>query len=633
MSPLEIPYRAQQMFQKKYEQRFCQGKFPEVKLTVPAKKLLNLEGLEFEAYPSLISVFGKEFDFCKGEIDWHKDLFSGESFPMSFSKSINMRSHANLSAKNVWEINRLQFLPFLLINYRQRGEEKYLKRFQDIVESWINNNPYLLGVNWYSNIEVNLRLISWFFCWELLDVEALCKTNLVFKDFVESKWLPSIYQHCQYSYANPSKYSSANNHLISEYAGLFVAATKWDFKESEFWKEYSKKGLEKEIQRQYSPNGVNKEEAAEYIQFITDFFLVALVVGENSDNPFSSEYKDQFKAILHYIHDFLDCKGNFPQYGDEDDGRCFILNAEHDSNNFLSLLTSGAILFHDPVFKSKSNGFDAKNAILFGKQGKVIFDEIPTQKIESQTAFYQEEGHFIFKKQKADQEVYLHFDAAPLGFLSIAAHGHADALSFILHVDGQPVFIDSGTYTYHTEAKWRNYFMGTLAHNTIRINKANQASIAGPTLWLDHFQSKVLASESNENFDKVKAQHNGYRKMGITHTREIYFDKKELTIKIVDSIESVTKNNYTIELPFHLHPDRTVLALGQNQFEIGNSQGRSLTLQVDQKLNTQLVNGQVEPEILGWYSASFTKKKACTAILSCASGIGNTSFETVISII
>jgi hypothetical protein len=41
-------------------------------------------------------------------------------------------------------------------------------------------------------------------------------------------------------------------------------------------------------------------------------------------------------------------------------------------------------------------------------------------------------------------------DAAPLGFLSIAAHGHADALSFILHVDGSPILVDPGMFTYHT---------------------------------------------------------------------------------------------------------------------------------------------------------------------------------------
>ena len=58
----------------------------------------------------------------------------------------------------------------------------------------------------------------------------------------------------------------------------------------------------------------------------------------------------------------------------------------------------------------------------------------------------------------------------PLGFTSIAAHGHADALAMVLSIGGDELFIDPGTYAYHTEQKWRDYFKGTSAHNTVRID-------------------------------------------------------------------------------------------------------------------------------------------------------------------
>ena len=40
------------------------------------------------------------------------------------------------------------------------NDEKYLTQFVDIMKSWINNNPYLQGINWYSNLEINIRLIN-----------------------------------------------------------------------------------------------------------------------------------------------------------------------------------------------------------------------------------------------------------------------------------------------------------------------------------------------------------------------------------------------------------------------------------------------------------------------------------------
>jgi Heparinase II/III-like protein/Heparinase II/III N-terminus len=578
-------------------------------------------------------IFGKWFNYENIKpADWHRDIFSGKSFPLSFAKKINIRKDPELSAKCVWEINRLQFLMQVAIKYRQTKNAAVLNQFITINKSWNEANPYLTGVNWYSNIEVNLRLINWLLCWEVLNADELIKEDNGFKSFVTDVWLPMIHQHCVYSYKNPSKFSSANNHLISEYAGLFVASVKWSFKESPQWIAYSQKGLEAEIIKQHSVNGVNKEEAAEYIQFITDFFLVAYVAGENSNHPFSKQYKNQLHQILSYICSFLDSRGNFPKYGDEDDGKCFIVDFDESFNNFKSLLTSGAIIFNDPVLKAKSNGFDGKNQLLFGEEGKKIFDAVADASLEEGSQFYTAEGHFICRRKENNQEVYFHFDAAPLGFLSIAAHGHADALSFLMNVDGQPVFTDPGTYTYHTAPEWRNYFVSTLAHNTIRVNKTNQANFAGSTLWLNHYKCTVLNAATSDVTDVIKASHNGYEKYGITHTREIIFDKKLLQFIINDTVESKKRGNFFIEMAFHLHPVIQIKTVNENTFELINKNGRNVQLQTDPKLKTSVVCGQTEPEIAGWYSKSFLEKEPANTIICSLQVQGHIQLQTIISI-
>lgn len=629
----EFPYRVKQMLVNQLEKSgyyknivrpVVFSSLPGVLSPIPDKE---------EIHSNAVNIFGKWFNYKNiQQEDWHRDIFSGKSFPKSFSKKINIRKDHKLSAKCVWEINRLQFLVQIAKKYVQTNDEVELKLFISINRSWKESNPYLVGINWYSNIEVNLRLITWFLCWEILDADKLIKQHKEFKTFVSDDWMPLIYQHCIYSFKNPSKYSSANNHLISEYAGLFIASAKWTFKESEQWIRYSQKGLEAEIIKQHSKNGVNKEEAAEYIQFITDFFLLSYVVGENVNRTFSEQFKEQLKKIFNYIHDILDCKGNFPKYGDEDDGKCFITDFDEEVNNFKSLLTSAAIIFNDSLFKSKSNGFDKKNQLLFGEAGKKIFETIPDKKFAEGSKFYKEEGHFISRKKENGYEIYMHFDAAPLGFLSIAGHGHADALSFLLHVDGQPVFVDSGTYTYHTEPEWRSYFIGTLAHNTIRIKKLNQATIAGSTMWLQHYKCTTLNTETSDERDIIKAKHNGYERYGITHTREVIFDKKSLKINIIDNLESNNKTAYIIELPFHLHPDLEVKAKNEHSYDIIRKNGRNVQLQVDEKLKTSLVCGQIEPEILGWYSKSFLHKEPSTTVICSMQIAGNIKLETIISI-
>ena len=94
------------------------------------------------------------------------------------------------------------------------------------------------------------------------------------------------------------------------------------------------------------------------------------------------------KKICYYIYRFTDIKGNFPNYGDEDDGRVIMIEHENNHNNFKSLLTSGAIIFKDPELKSKSNGFDMKNQMLFGEAGRKSYNSIGIVKTNLKSYFY-----------------------------------------------------------------------------------------------------------------------------------------------------------------------------------------------------------------------------------------------------
>lgn len=55
-------------------------------------------------------------------------------------------------------------------------------------------------------------------------------------------------------------------------------------------------------------------------------------------------------------------------------------------------------------------------------------------------------------------------------------HAHADSLSFILHVQGQAMFIDPGVSTYEAGER-RNWERSTKAHNTVTCNGANTAGV------------------------------------------------------------------------------------------------------------------------------------------------------------
>jgi hypothetical protein len=560
-------------------------------------------------------IFGNLFSVNE-RIDFHKDFLSGKRFPLAFSKSIDPRSDRFGSAKVVWEVNRLEFLLPLLIEYKSTKDKRRLDMFVAIMTSWARQNPYLKGINWYSNLEVNLRLINWYWCWILLENDELWLNDKDYKSFRENTWLPLIYTHCVYSSRNPSLHSSANNNLVAEYAGLFIASTLWRFEESAAWLKKSRAGLEKEIQKQHSRSGINKEEASGQIQFITDLFLLSYIAAEHAGIALTAAYSTTLKAICSYINNLLDMHGNHPKYGDEDDGRVIIPDGDTASNNFISILNTAAVLFSRPELKRRGARWDIKSHLLTARfNGKQVWEQFNFHRPPSHSAFYEKEGHFIMRKHTGtDREIYLHFDAAPLGYLSIAAHGHADALSVIMHIDGYPFLVDPGTYAYHTHAEWRKYFVSTLAHNTVTINHTDQAQLSGPTLWLNHYKASPLTVKRSGRQETVAATHNGYRKNSVVHTRDIEFDKEKDSFRITDVINA-GKPGYVVNIPFHLHPDVHVFETDGNTFILGRKETSStVEITFDPLISTKTIQAS-DDSTLGWYSPSFMKKERAAVLM------------------
>jgi hypothetical protein len=295
------------------------------------------------------------------------------------------------------------------------------------------------------------------------------------------------------------------------------------------------------------------------------------------------------------------------------------------------MLSSAAVIFSDSRFKARGNGFDLKNQILFGDEGEAIFEKIVEEDILRTSKLYETEGHFLFRKEETGgKEICLHFDVAPLGYLGIAAHGHADALSFSLGVDGEFFLIDTGTYTYHTDMEWRNYFISTLAHNTICVDNKNQAFRGGPTMWIEHYQPKVHLIEQSDTEERVIGSHDGYKAHGVMHTREVIFDKVRNRFVIKDQVEVLDNQEHQFQIPFHLHPSVAIEQEDNQTFRLTVGDAREVTLRVDPKPSTSRVSGLTSP-ILGWYSPSFYQKSECSVIYSTFTA--SSSFELITEIV
>jgi hypothetical protein len=566
--------------------------------------------------------------------NWTRNIITGEQAPLSFGMTLDYRDAGIVGdIKYIWVPNRhLQFVT-LAQAYFLSENGKYLDGIARQLRAWIEQSPYLLGPNWTSSLELALRLINWSLVWQLIGGAH----SPMFRDDrgieLRDSWLEVIYQHCHFIRGHFSHHSSANNHLIGEAAGLFVATTTWPFwKQFRKWQHTAKDVLTREMLLQNAKDGVNREQAIFYAQFVLDFFLTAALVGRSNGIEFPKECWHRFEAMLEYIATLMDVGDNVPMIGDADDGYVVQLSQGKPFCPFKSLLATGAVLCSRAEFKHKAGRLDDKTRWLIGADSDKRFDDIRTEAVQFPVRCeFPKGGYYILGKDfESSREVRLIMDAGPLGYPSIAAHGHADALAVILSVAGKEFLIDPGTYAYQSNVEWRNYFRGTAAHNTVRIDQQDQSVIGGKFMWLRKANAVVETWETDEHRDRIVAHHDGYRRMAdpVSHRREVVFDKVGMHIHIADTIDC--EKTHIVERCWHFSEKCEITRDGDGVVVVNDGVRVRLRSKGDDSKIT-LYRGQNNPP-LGWISRHFDIKEPTTTVVFKNKTGGLSTLKTDISI-
>lgn len=617
MGPQEIAYRFIRLVRTKMlklvflwpaKRRYISaGYFREPKFFIDDKDMDFIKTRMKKEKPDITLPFLKD-------IDWHADACPGGDVKRRAGSS-------GVELAEIWGFNRFQWLTARAQKYAIDKDERMAEAARSIIEDWIEKNPVLKGINWMDPLEVSMRLLTWAYIYFLIrDSEAL-------DSGFEDMFLRSVYCQARFVEENLSKYSSANNHLIGEAAGLFTIGVLFpQLKGSEKRMRLGKRILEEEITKQVYSDGAGKEQSMHYHEFITELYLIAVSLGKKNGIRFSeglnSRLRDMCGFIMHMMGDDL----RPLNIGDSDDSVGLRLNMLGQFSNSLSILNTASALFDDPEFKIDKNDFDEKSLWLLGREGYERYSALkPLDKggIHGSKSF--PEGGYYIARHKG---LRLDFDCGQLGYLSLAGHGHADSLSFTLSVNGRHIFVDPGTYLYHSGNKWRDYFRGTAGHNTVRIDDMDQSEARGPFLWGYKARACLKHFSEDDRFYRITGYHTGYARLKdrVAHSREITLDKMNREITINDSISS--KGRHCIEQFFHLHPDCSLRKIEENLFEVANKDAR-LLMEIDKSFNPCIFAGSESP-IAGWYSDRFGEKQRSVTICNRASSCAGKNFTTKI---
>ena len=557
--------------------------------------------------------------------DWFRDPVTGRrSDPGRYAFRIDHRAEEQVgNVKQVWEPSRLQHLTLLAMAWYLSHDERYARRVAEQLRSWWRENPFLSGVHWTSGIEVGIRLISFAWIRRLLDdwpeVDGLFEND--------GLAIRQIRWHQQYLAAFRSRGSSANNHVIAEAAGQLVGSCAFGwYRQSPRWRRNAMRLLESELDRNTFPSGIGRELASDYHGFVAELGFLAAVEADASGHPLSESTWQRLCAMADAAAALTDERLRPPRQGDSDEGRAVLLDAPARGHWASLLAVAGELV--GPLDWWPEPSSDAASTVVGAlAPSRHELGDRPAQR----PSRFPDAGITLLRTRGRDlPEIWCRCDGGPHGFLSIAAHAHADALSVEVRHGGVDILADPGTYCYHGEPRWRAYFRSTLAHNTAELGGRDSSTAGGPFLWSRHAVARETEVVDDGDFASWAATHDGYGVLDppARHQRSVLLDRAS---RIIDIVDEIGIGGHDIRLAFHLGPDveaelcdsRALLSWPtaavspemspQIQPEV-SPQIQRARLELPPVLRWTLHRGETDP-ILGWYSPAFGQRVPAWTLL------------------
>jgi len=442
---------------------------------------------------------------CGPVIDWSRDPVHGRRAPDEPWYRIPFLDFAAVGDhKVVWELNRHQHLVALARAWCLTGDTAFateaLRQWQD----WQMNNPYPIGINWASSLEVALRSLSWIWLDRLLDS---CPVRPPDFDAVLARALALSGRHVE---RYISTYFAPNTHLLGEGVALFFIGLLYpQLRPAARWRDRGWQIVLQQARAQVYPDGMHFEQATYYHVYALDFLLHARILAARNGIAVPRELDACIERMLDALCGLAQA-GALPRFGDDDGGRLFDPRRNRPEH-MIDPLATGAVVYDRADFKAAAGALREETLWLCGPDDARRFLGMAPRAAPPQAIRLDSSGIYAMSAAGPPRR-QLFVDAGPQGVMS-SGHGHADALSVQLAIGGRMWFIDPGTCRYVAENGERARFRNTAAHNTLEVDGVGQAAPSGPFSWRSTPAVRLLHWSDADTFGLFCGEHDGYSRL------------------------------------------------------------------------------------------------------------------------
>ena len=479
-------------------------------------------------------------------IDWHSDPVHGKRSPMTpWFKIDFLDVHAVGDHKVMWELNRHQHLVTL-------------------AKAWCLPEVESISVKWRSSgirgkRQIRIRSASTGPA-RLKWASAACRGSgfVIWSPHVRTSLFPSkpilrslcdrrgdtsggtcrrIFRRTLTSSAKRSRSSSS-----AAYARRFLRRNAGETKAGElFWKNLNDKFVQ---------TASTSSSRSITMSTRSTFSCTRDILPSQSGLAIPELFDTALKKMLDVIQALSDV-GPVEGFGDDDGGRVF-----NPRRNQLERMTDplalGSVLYGRDKYRvagppKKRSGCSAI------KPSRYPRSRFPSW-LWHRRSFESGGIYLINDPEPCPQQLMI--DAGPQG-TGHSGHGHADALSVRLSFDGHRFLVDPGTYCYVSDGQERDWFRGTGAHNTLRVDNLDQSVPEGPFAWRSIPTVKAETWLNGQTFDFFVGSHNGYCRLPepVLHRRSVFHVKAGMWF-VRDSAEG--QGPHLLESFWHFAPELEV---------------------------------------------------------------------------
>ncbi|MFM9941394.1 MAG: heparinase II/III family protein [Hyphomicrobiaceae bacterium] len=535
-------------------------------------------------------------------IDWYLDPVRGVRFPTGIPikqwKLFEMRPKDG-DIKYPWELGRCQHFAALGQAWRMTGDVRFAREIVDEIDDFMAANPVGIGVNWTCTMDVGIRAANW-----ALGLGLIKDCTAIETERFRIAWA-ALFEHGRFVFENLENiYEVTSNHFLSNVIGLhFVSAEFIETASGAKWDAFCRKSLEAEIDVQILPDGADFESSVPYHRLVAELFLGSWRLAELQGRPLSPHYRDRLGDMVDYLVGVLRPDGLMPQLGDADDGRLHIFTdyATWTRQDGRHLIGAAGAVFKRKDWSAVAGADGAWEAAWWGLPPATLPVQQPPA---DQVKLYADAGAFIARQGGT----YLLVTNAKVGTKGFGNHKHNDQLSFELHVGGEPVIVDPGSYVYTSDFAARNHFRSTAAHSTLAIDNVEQNEVNPEWLFrmFEKAEAEHLTYGERQGQAIYSGRHVGYKRLAspVVHTRSFEIELASGRLDIKDRLDG--EGQHDVVWRFQLAPGVSAQASGAGRLSLMLASGRGVELKHPDGLEVTVIDG--------WYSPSYGVRTASRTI-------------------